>query len=105
MWFPPFLQNEVKDLKKKLRATEEDLKKAQTENFKFMNTINHVYNRVSPIATCNIANLQKAKAEAETAAKQEQPEVKPDGGAEEPNHTNGTATTSSEGVKPAEEAK
>ena len=99
------MQNEVKDLKKKLRATEEDLKKAQTENFKFMNTINHVYNRVSPIATCNIANLQKAKAEAEAAAKQEQPEVKPEGAAEEPNHTNGTATTSSEGVKPAEEAK
>lgn len=90
------LQNEVKELKKRLRTTEEDLKKVQGENFKFMNTINHVYNRVSPIATANLANLQ---------AKQEQnPETKSEVKTEDGSaHTNGnsSATKSDSDVVPS----
>jgi len=90
------LQNEVKELKKRLRTTEEDLKKVQGENFKFMNTINHVYNRVSPIATANLANLQ-AKQEQNPETKSE---VKTEDGCA---HTNGnsSATKSDSDVVPS----
>ena len=50
IFFLFFFQNELKELKKKMRSTEEELKKVQTENAKYLNTITHVYNRVSPIA-------------------------------------------------------
>merc|ERR1712111_23936 len=94
------------ELRKKLRATEEDLKKVQTENFKFMNPINHVYNRVSPIATANVANFKPPAAEpgakpatpikGDETADQDKPEVKPEeevknGGDEEETKTNGSS--------------
>ena len=63
------LQNEVKDLKKKLRSVEDELKKVQSENSKFLSTITHIYNRVSPIAapppsTASSAGTEQPKSEA-----------------------------------------
>ena len=71
MGFINLLQTQVNDLKKRLRSTEDDLKKSQSDTTKYMDTIKEVFSKVNPHMEATEAKAEVLKKEEDLATAQD----------------------------------